>query len=399
MKIEIKAPELSESVATGTLLAWRKQVGENVARDETLVDLETDKVILEVPAPADGVLVSIAKNEGDIVKAGEVLAVLESNDNIETSSGLSLAPSPSPLRGEGWGEGEMSKSPPNPSPPSQPSPVKGEGASNESPGIKLVSPPKSEVLPTKRLPDDGPHRQRQGVMQKSERETRTPMTRLRQRVAERLVAAQQTAAILTTFNEVNMQPVNELRQRFKAEFETRHGIKLGYMSFFVRAVCDALRQFPMVNASIDGNDIVQHDYNDIGIAVSTPRGLVVPVLRDAGHLNFAEIEKGIADFAARAQTGAVSIDELTGGTFSITNGGVFGSLLSTPILNPPQSAILGMHKIQERPVADNGQVVIRPMMYLALSYDHRLIDGKEAVQFLVAVKAALETPERLLLDV
>lgn len=382
MKIEIKAPELSESVATGTLLAWRKQPGEKIVRDETLADLETDKVILEVPAPADGVLVSIAQPEGATVKAGEVLAVMESSDvGVETISvGVAV---------------EKPVTSPVVSPPETPALTQTVPVSKPAP----KSAPKSEALPTKRLPDDGPHRQRQGVTQQAGRETRTPMSRLRQRVAERLVAAQQTAAILTTFNEVNMQPVNELRQRFKAEFETRHGIKLGYMSFFVRAVCDALRQFPIVNASIDGNDIVQRDYNDIGIAVSTPRGLVVPVLRDAGHLSFAEIEKGIADFAARAQTGAVSIDELTGGTFSITNGGVFGSLLSTPILNPPQSAILGMHKIQERPIAENGQVVIRPMMYLALSYDHRLIDGKEAVQFLVAVKAALETPERLLLDV
>lgn len=392
MKIEIKAPELSESVATGTLLAWRKQVGEKVVRDETLADLETDKVILEVPAPAGGVLVSIAKNEGDIVKAGEVLAVLESNDDKEEIPDSSVSVIASEAKQSRiLAESTISGSPRHFVPRDD---------ENKSPAPSSpASPPKSEVLPTKRIPDDGPHRQRQGVTQQAGRETRTPMSRLRQRVAERLVVAQQTAAILTTFNEVNMQPVNELRQRFKAEFETRHGIKLGYMSFFVRAVCDVLRQFPLVNAFIDGNDIVAHDYYDIGIAVSTPRGLVVPVLRDAGHLNFAEIEKGIADFAARAQTGAVSIDELTGGTFSITNGGVFGSLLSTPILNPPQSAILGMHKIQERPIAENGQVVIRPMMYLALSYDHRLIDGKEAVQFLVAVKAALETPERLLLDV
>ena len=382
MKIEIKAPELSESVATGTLLAWRKLAGEKVLRDETLADIETDKVILEIPAPADGVLLSITRQEGDTVKAGEVLAVLETNALPEAVQDATRS-----AKGKGQGKSETPASQKTAPPVTVP-------VSPQSPGA-----PKSEVLPAKRIPDDGPHRQRQGVTQKSGRETRTPMSRLRQRVAERLVAAQQTAAILTTFNEVNMQPVNELRQRFKAEFETRHGIKLGYMSFFVRAVCDALRQIPIVNASIDGNDIVHHDYFDIGIAVSTPRGLVVPVLRDAARLSFAEIEKGIADFAARAQTGAVSIDELTGGTFSITNGGVFGSLLSTPILNPPQSAILGMHKIQERPIAENGQVVIRPMMYLALSYDHRLIDGKEAVQFLVAVKTALETPERLLLDV
>ncbi len=380
MKIEIKAPELSESVASGTLLAWRKQEGDSVQRDETLADIETDKVILEIPASASGVLERIAVAEGATVNAGDLLAVLEVSD-VEGVVSLEKTPvkqvaAPVPAAGQSE-KVEM------PAPVAEPS----------------RSPPKSEVLPEKRLPDDGPHKQRLGVQSREGRETRTPMSRLRQRVAERLVAAQQTAAILTTFNEVNMQPVNELRQRYKAEFETRHGIKLGYMSFFVRAVCDALRQFPIVNASIDGEDIVHHDYYDIGIAVSTPRGLVVPILRDAERLSFAEIEKGIADFAARAQTGAISIDELTGGTFSITNGGVFGSLLSTPILNPPQSGILGMHKIQERPVAENGQVVIRPMMYLALSYDHRLIDGRDAVQFLVAVKAALEAPERLLLDV
>ena len=374
MKIEVKVPPLSESIASGTLLAWRKQPGDRVLRDETLADLETDKVILEVPAPADGMLEIIAQPEGARVNAGQVLAIIET----QSTDGTQI-----------------------PAASSQPAePVDGRVLPVSSPAASIDhSPPKSEVLPAKRLPDDGPHKQRLSVQSREGREIRTPMSRLRQRVAERLVAAQQTAAILTTFNEVNMQPVNELRQRYKAEFETRHGIKLGYMSFFVRAVCDALRQFPIVNASIDGEDIVHHDYYDIGIAVSTPRGLVVPILRDAAHLSFAEIEKGIADFAARAQTGALSIDELTGGTFSITNGGVFGSLLSTPILNPPQSGILGMHKIQERPVAENGQVVIRPMMYLALSYDHRLIDGRDAVQFLVAVKAALEAPERLLLDV
>jgi len=389
MKLEIRAPELSESVASGTLLTWRKQEGDNVQRDETLADIETDKVILEIPAPASGVLDRIAVAEGATVNAGELLAVLEVGD---VDGVVSLEKTP------------MKQAAP---PASTSTPPADQSEKIETASIELTtnvpepsrSPPKSEVLPAKRMPDDGPHKQRLSVQSREGRETRTPMSRLRQRVAERLVAAQNTAAILTTFNEVNMQPVNELRQRFKAEFEVRHGIKLGYMSFFVRAVCDALRQFPVVNAAIDGEDIVYHDYYDIGIAVSTQRGLMVPILRDAQRLSFAEIEKGIADFAARAQTGAVSIDELTGGTFSITNGGVFGSLLSTPILNPPQSGILGMHKIQERPVAENGQVVIRPMMYLALSYDHRLIDGRDAVQFLVAVKAALEMPERLLLDV
>lgn len=380
MPFEVKVPQLSESIASGTLLAWRKQAGEKVQRDETLVDLETDKVILEVPSPVDGVLARVVQPEGAIVKAGETLAIIETETSAAATPVYAVVP-PAPK-------------------PSQEPAKSAKPAESVPPSVTPVSsPPKSEVLPAKRIPDDGPHKQRMSVQNREGRETRVPMSRLRQRVAERLVAAQHTAAILTTFNEVNMQPVNELRQRFKAEFETRHGIKLGYMSFFVRAVCDALKQFPVLNASIDGEDIVHHDYYDIGIAVSTPRGLVVPILRDAERLSFAEIEKGIADFAARAQTGAVSIDELTGGTFSITNGGVFGSLLSTPILNPPQSGILGMHKIQERPVAENGQVVIRPMMYLALSYDHRLIDGRDAVQFLVAVKTALEAPERLLLDV
>ncbi len=395
MKLEIRAPELSESVTTGTLLAWRRQVGEKVLRDETLIDLETDKVILEVAAPADGVLIEQRHAEGDTVKAGEVLAV------IETEADAVVVEMEQPK------VKQTEKAPP-PATPAQPGRgatpsagrVKGEGAAVATAAVSAVpSPPKSETRPAKPVSDSGPHRKKLPLAEKEGRERRVPMSRLRQRIAERLVSAQHTAAILTTFNEVNMQPVNELRQRFKAEFETRHGIKLGYMSFFVRAVCDALQQFPALNASIDGEDIVYHDYYDIGIAVSTPRGLVVPILRDAERLSFAEIEKGIADFAARAQTGALSIDELSGGTFSITNGGVFGSLLSTPILNPPQSGILGMHKIQERPVAENGQVVIRPMMYLALSYDHRLIDGKDAVQFLVAVKAALETPERLLLEV
>lgn len=380
MPFEVKVPQLSESIASGTLLAWRKQAGEKVQRDETLVDLETDKVILEVPSPVDGVLARVVQPEGAIVKAGETLAIIETETSAAATPVSAVVP-------------------PAPKPAQEPAKSVKPAESVPSPVTPVSSPPKSEVLPAKRIPDDGPHKQRMSVQNREGRETRVPMSRLRQRVAERLVAAQHTAAILTTFNEVNMQPVNELRQRFKAEFETRHGIKLGYMSFFVRAVCDALKQFPVLNASIDGEDIVHHDYYDIGIAVSTPRGLVVPILRDAERLSFAEIEKGIADFAARAQTGAVSIDELTGGTFSITNGGVFGSLLSTPILNPPQSGILGMHKIQERPVAENGQVVIRPMMYLALSYDHRLIDGRDAVQFLVAVKTALEAPERLLLDV
>jgi 2-oxoglutarate dehydrogenase E2 component (dihydrolipoamide succinyltransferase) len=353
VKLEVRVPTLSDSVASGTLLAWRKQVGETVARDETLVDLETDKVILEIPAPASGTLVELRKEEGAVVKADEVVAVIET--------------------------GENGVSPPAAEKPAQPV------------AAAPVAPTAAVMVPSVPLPAAAA----EPVAAPGE-SRREPMSRLRQRVAERLVAAQHTAAMLTTFNEVNMQPVNELRQRFKAEFEVKHGVKLGYMSFFVRAVCQAMQQFPVVNAAIDGNDIVWHGDIDIGIAISSPRGLVVPILRRAQTLSSAEIEAAIADFAGRAREAKLTLEDLAGGTFSITNGGVFGSLLSTPILNPPQSAILGMHSIQERPVAENGQVVIRPMMYLALTYDHRLIDGRDAVQFLVAVKAALEAPESLL---
>jgi 2-oxoglutarate dehydrogenase E2 component (dihydrolipoamide succinyltransferase) len=356
MKLEVRVPQLSDSVASGTLLPWRKQVGEPVARDETLVDLETDKVILEIPATASGTLIEIRQPEGAVVKADEVVAVIETGENVVAEKPVQLA----------------TAAPSAPAVVSKPAPVK---ASAPLP-VASVAP----VIP-------------QGESR------REPMSRLRIRVAERLVAAQHTAAMLTTFNEVNMQPVNELRQRFKAEFEVKHGVKLGYMSFFVRAVCQALQQFPIVNAAIDGSDIVWHGDADIGIAISSPRGLVVPILRRAQTLSPAQIEAAIADFAHRAREASLTLEDLSGGTFSITNGGVFGSLLSTPILNPPQSAILGMHTIQDRPVAENGQVVIRPMMYLALTYDHRLIDGRDAVQFLVAVKAILEAPESLLQEV
>jgi 2-oxoglutarate dehydrogenase E2 component (dihydrolipoamide succinyltransferase) len=361
MKLEVRVPTLSDSVASGTLLPWRKQVGETVARDETLVDLETDKVILEIPAPASGTLVELRKEEGAVVKADEVVAVIETGETVVSAPPAARAPAATPAH-----------------------PV---AAATATPTIAATTPMigrPTPAVPTSPAP---------AAAGESRRE---PMSRLRSRVAERLVAAQHTAAMLTTFNEVNMQPVNELRQRFKAEFETRHGVKLGYMSFFVRAVCQAMRQFPVVNAAIDGSDIVWHDDVDVGIAISSPRGLVVPILRRAQTLSPAQIEAAIADFARRARETKLTLEDLSGGSFSITNGGVFGSLLSTPILNPPQSAILGMHTIQERPVAENGQVVIRPMMYLALTYDHRLIDGRDAVQFLVAVKAALEAPESLL---
>jgi 2-oxoglutarate dehydrogenase E2 component (dihydrolipoamide succinyltransferase) len=381
MKIEVRVPTLSDSVASGTLLPWRKQVGETVARDDTLVDLETDKVILEIPAPASGTLIEIAQPEGAVVKAGELVAVIETGEGIAVSSTREQP-------------NQVAQERPSGEPRTTPSPLTGEGGGE---GEKVVR--KATVMPTPTAAPPSPQPSRrtgEGVNVVPKAISREPMSRLRSRVAERLVAAQHTAAMLTTFNEVNMQPVNELRQRFKAEFEVKHGVKLGYMSFFVRAVCQALQQFPIVNAAIDGNDIVWHGDADIGIAISSPRGLVVPILRRAQTLSSAAIESAIADFARRAREAKLTLEDLAGGSFSITNGGVFGSLLSTPILNPPQSAILGMHTIQERPVAENGQVVIRPMMYLALTYDHRLIDGRDAVQFLVAVKAVLEAPENLL---
>ncbi len=373
MKFEVRVPTLSDSVASGTLLPWRKQVGDAVARDETLVDLETDKVILEIPAPASGTLVELRKAEGAEVRADEVVAVIESGEPAVAGAPAEHA----------------AASAPPPAAPPVPAPAAPAASTAPAPSQPERATPAVAPEPKVAPPVSGPAAAPGGSR-------REPLSRLRRRVAERLVAAQHTAAMLTTFNEVNMQPVNELRQRFKADFEVRHGVKLGYMSFFVRAVCQALEVFPIVNAAIDGDDIVWHADADIGIAISSPRGLVVPILRGAQQLSSAEIERAIADFAQRARDSKLALEELAGGTFSITNGGVFGSLLSTPILNPPQSAILGMHTIQERPVAENGQVVIRPMMYLALTYDHRLIDGRDAVQFLVAVKAALEAPDALL---
>lgn len=383
MKIEVRVPSLSDSIASGTLLAWRKQPGETVQRDEPLVDLETDKIILEIPAPASGVLAEILLSEGTVVQADAVVATIESGEAATAAKPVEAAPPPPEAK---------PVPPPPPSPEAKPAPPPTVAVSSAAP--ERISRPATEaaVLQTASAPPPGP-----GTSLAGERAgRREPLSRLRRRVAERLVAAQHTAAMLSTFNEVNMQPVNELRQRRKADFETRHGVKLGYMSFFVRAACRALAQYPVVNAAIDGDDIVWHDAADIGIAISTPRGLVVPILRDAHALSAHQIEAAIADFAARAKEGRLALDELAGGTFSITNGGVFGSLLSTPILNPPQSAILGMHAIQDRPVAENGQVVVRPMMYLALTYDHRLIDGRDAVRFLVEMKAALEAPESLL---
>lgn len=363
MLIELKTPELSESVQSGTLLEWHKQVGEPVRRDEVLAELETDKVVLEVTAPADGVLAEIRAPAGSEVKAGDILAMIDPN------AAAALAE-----------EGRERQAPQDARASDQ---TLEAGEAAQAPAGAALRPPECPPCPTA----SGERRVR-----------RVAMTRLRQRIAERLVEAQHTAAILTTFNEIDMQPVQDLRRRYQERFQQEHGVKLGLMSFFVKAVCQALKEFPVVNASVDGRDIIYHDYYDIGVAVSSERGLVVPILRDADRLTFGEIERRIADFARRANALQLSLEELEGGTFTISNGGVFGSLLSTPILNPPQSGVLGLHRIQDRPVARDGQVVIRPMMYVALSYDHRIIDGREAVSFLRSVKDSLEDPARLLLE-
>jgi len=386
MLIEVKAPELSESVQSGSLLEWRKQVGDTVKRDEPLTDLETDKVILEIAAPVAGVLKEIRMPAGSEVKAGDVLAVIDAEAGAEASPAAPAAPV---KKAE---PAKAAKPEPVPEPVAAPAPppaAKAEAAPVAAPAPAPV-PTQGKPAPCPPCPPcDKP----------SERgERRVQMTRLRQRIAERLKEAQNTAAMLTTFNEINMQPVMDLRARYQDRFQKEHGVKLGFMSFFTKAVCQALKVFPLVNASIEGRELVYHDYYDIGVAVSSERGLVVPILRNADRLSFAEIEKQIADFGRRANSLELTLDEMEGGTFTISNGGVFGSLLSTPILNPPQSGVLGLHKIQDRPVAENGQVVIRPMMYVALSYDHRIIDGREAVSFLRAVKDALEDPARLLLE-
>lgn len=384
--IELKVPALSESVSEGTLLSWLKQEGEAVAQGENLIDLETDKVVLELPAPQAGVLSKVLKQNGEVVLPGEVLALIDTEAKVAApAKAAAVEPALSPSLRKLVAEHEL-----------DPAQIAGSGR-----GGRIT---KDDVLAQLEKPVQSasvmiPVQVAAPAMNGERLEQRVPMTRLRARVAERLVQAQQTAAILTTFNEVNMQPVMELRNRYKEKFEKEHGVKLGFMSFFVKAAVAALQKFPVVNASIDGGDIVYHGYFDIGIAVGSPRGLVVPVVRNADQLSFAEIEKQIAEFGNRARDGKLTIEELTGGTFSISNGGVFGSMMSTPILNPPQSAILGMHKTYERPIAENGQVVIRPMMYLALSYDHRIVDGREAVLFLVAIREALEDPARLLLKV
>lgn len=412
--IEVKVPQLSESVAEATLLQWHKKVGEPVARDENLVDVETDKVVLELPAPDAGVITEIIKGDGSTVVAGEVIAKLDTEAKAgavapaaaaapakaaepvaavaQTQAASAVAMpaaakmladnnlSADQVAGTGKGgrvtKGDVislidSKAAPAPAPAAPAAPAK--------PALQAVAAPVSLNLANRP-------------------EERVPMSRLRARIAERLLQSQSTNAILTTFNEVNMQPVMDLRNKYKDKFEKEHGVKLGFMSFFVKAAVAALKKYPVLNASVDGNDIVYHGYFDIGIAVGSPRGLVVPILRDADQMTIAEIEKKIAEFGAKAKDGKLTLEELTGGTFSISNGGVFGSMLSTPIINPPQSAILGVHATKDRPVVENGQIVIRPINYLAMSYDHRIIDGREAVLGLVAMKEALEDPARLLLD-
>ncbi|MDE1981091.1 MAG: 2-oxoglutarate dehydrogenase complex dihydrolipoyllysine-residue succinyltransferase [Betaproteobacteria bacterium] len=399
MLIEVKVPQLSESVAEATLLAWHKQAGEAVARDENLIDIETDKVVLELPAPAAGVLVEIKKAEGGTVVSGEVIAT------IDTEAKASIA-APAAKAAPAVPAGAPAAAAPAAMPAARkilaeagvnPAAVAGTGRGGrvtKEDAVAHVSAKAAPSAPAPRL--DQPRLPATPAGNRPEQ--RVPMTRLRARVAERLVQSQSNAAILTTFNEVNMQPVMDLRNRYKDKFEKEHGVKLGFMSFFVKACVAALKKYPIVNASVDGNDIVYHGYFDIGIAVGSARGLVVPILRDADRLSIADIERQIADFGNRAKDGKITLEELTGGTFSISNGGVFGSMLSTPIINPPQSAILGIHATKDRPVVENGQIVIRPMNYLALSYDHRIIDGREAVLSLVAIKEALEDPARLLLD-
>ena len=428
MLIEVKVPVLPESITEATLVNWHKKAGDAVARDENLVDIETDKVVLELPAPDSGVLTEIRRGDGSTVTAQEVIAVLDTAAQAAAPAGAA-AVKPAPAAAA---VATSSANPAAPSASTAPRPGAAAGATALPAARKMIAEqnlsaagvagtgrggritkedvvaatqsgaaqgdqPQAAAAPAAKAPAIAPVPSSASLGARPDQ--RVPMSRLRQRVAERLVQSQSTAAILTTFNEVNMAPVIELRNRYKDRFEKEYGIKLGFMGFFVKAVVHALKKFPLVNASIDGTDIIYHGYFDIGIAVGSPRGLVVPIVRDADQLSIAEIERQIADFGKRAQEGKLTVQELTGGTYTISNGGVFGSMLSTPIINPPQSAILGVHATRERPVVENGQIVIRPINYLAQSYDHRIIDGREAVLSLVAIKDALEDPARLLLDI
>lgn len=409
MAIEIKAPVFPESVADGTVATWHKKPGEAVARDELIVDIETDKVVLEVVAPADGVIGKVLKNEGDTVLSQETLAIFEegaataapaASAAVASTSVAATAPAAataavsdealSPAVRKLVAENNL-----------DPARITGTGKggrlTKEDVEAYLKKPPAVPAQAPAAAP--APAAQAIAVAVGERVERRVPMTRLRAKVAERLLEAKQSTAMLTTFNEVNMKPVMELRKQYAEKFEKTHGVRLGFMSFFVKAAVEALKRFPAVNASIDGTDIVYHGFYDVGVAVSSDRGLVVPILRNAERMSLAEVEKSVGEYGKKAKEGKLTIEDMTGGTFTISNGGVFGSLLSTPILNLPQTAILGMHKIQERPMAINGEVVILPMMYLALSYDHRMIDGKEAVSFLVAIKDLVEDPARLLLEI
>ncbi|HEV2042320.1 MAG TPA: 2-oxoglutarate dehydrogenase complex dihydrolipoyllysine-residue succinyltransferase [Casimicrobiaceae bacterium] len=431
MRIEVKVPVLPESIAEATLVSWHKQAGQSVKRDENLIDVETDKVVLELPAPDAGVLIEIRKPDGSTVTAQEVIAVIDTEGNAaEAAPAAPVAPAAKAPAGTTT----QASASPSPAPPSAPAKAAATASATALPAARKMmaeqnigagdvsgtgrggritkgdviaaaeAEAKTDAARPAPVPASSPAVQPSAKAppvqpaQGTRPEQRVPMSRLRQRVAERLVQSQSTAAILTTFNEVNMGPLIELRSRYKERFEKEHGVKLGFMGFFVKAAVHALKKFPAVNASIDGTDIIYHGYFDIGIAVGSPRGLVVPILRDADLMSIAEIEKAVADFGKRAQEGKLTVGELTGGTYTISNGGVFGSMLSTPIINPPQSAILGVHATKDRAVVENGQVVIRPMNYLAQSYDHRIIDGREAVLSLVAIKEALEDPARMLLD-
>jgi 2-oxoglutarate dehydrogenase E2 component (dihydrolipoamide succinyltransferase) len=436
MTIEVRVPQLPESVADATLVSWHKKPGDSVVRDENLVDLETDKVVLEVPAPAAGVIREIKLTDGTTVTSGQLLAVIDETATaaavpgasapaiLAASSGATAAAADTVAKNASAKESAKPEAGGKLSPAAKrvaeenkvdPKTVAGSGRDgrvSKSDVVNYLS-AKEGAAPSPALAPTGPAAGAPSTGAKaapaqfvpapsargSRGEQHVPMTRLRARIAERMVQAQATQALLTSFNEVDLQAVNELRSRYKDQFEKQYGVKLGFMSFFAKACVEALKKFPSVNASVDGNDIVYHEYFDIGVAVSTDRGLIVPVLRDTDQLSFADIEKSIANFASRARAGSITIEELTGGTFTITNGGVFGSLMSTPIVNSPQSAILGMHKIQDRPVVVDGQVVVRPMMYIALTYDHRIIDGREAVQFLVTVKQCLEDPARMVLHI
>ncbi len=396
MLVEVKVPVLAESVPDATLLEWYRKAGERVERGENLIDLETDKVTLEVAAPDSGVLVEVRRNTGDVVQSQDVLAVIDTAASAAAPTpAAEAAQAPAPAAADAAKMGPAARKLVAEA-GLDTADIRGSGKDGRITKGDVLAATAAPKAAAPAAPVPAPV---EAAPAGTRGEERVPMTRLRKRTAERLLQAQAQAALLTTFNEVNMQPVMDLRARYKDDFEKRHGVRLGFMSFFVKAAVEALKKFPVVNAYVDGDDIVYHDYFDIGVAVGSERGLVVPILRNVESMGFGEIELKVRDFGDRARDGKLGIEELTGGTFTISNGGIFGSLVSTPIINPPQSAILGMHKIQERPVAEKGQVVIRPMMYLALSYDHRIIDGREAVQCLDTIRQLLEDPSRMLLQV